>query len=109
MAIKVVPIGQLYVGKICAALDRQHPRDFFDIKYLLQNEGFSDDVRRGFIFCLLASDRPINELIAPNFQDQRKAMVNQFNGMSENEFTYEEFDKMLGVRVCRLIRLEQGP
>lgn len=35
--IKVVPIGQLYGGKICAALDRQHPRDLFDIKYLLEN------------------------------------------------------------------------
>lgn len=25
--IDVVPIGQLYGGKVCAALDRQHPRD----------------------------------------------------------------------------------
>ena len=30
--INVVPIGQLYGGKICAALDRQHPRDLFDVK-----------------------------------------------------------------------------
>ena len=28
--IDVVPIGQLYGGKICAALDRQHPRYLFD-------------------------------------------------------------------------------
>ena len=36
-AIQVVPLGQLYGGKICAALDRQHPRDLFDMKYLSKN------------------------------------------------------------------------
>jgi predicted nucleotidyltransferase component of viral defense system len=91
--INVVPIGQLYGGKICAALDRQHPRDLFDVKHLLENEGFSDEVRRGFLFCLLGSYRPINEVIAPNFQDHRKAMENQFTGMSAEEFSYEDFEE----------------
>lgn len=91
-AMQVVPLGQLYGGKICAALDRQHPRDLFDVKYLLANEGFSNEVKRGFLLCLLGSDRPINEVIAPNFQDQRAAMINQFAGMSNEEFTYEDFE-----------------
>jgi len=90
--IPVVPLGQLYGGKICAALDRQHPRDLFDVRHLLDNEGFTDDIRRGFLFCLLASDRPINEVITPNFQDHRKAMENQFTGMSAEEFSYEDFE-----------------
>ncbi len=46
----VVPLGQLYGGKICAALDRQHPRDLFDVKYLLANEGLSEEIKRGFYF-----------------------------------------------------------
>ena len=29
----VVPVTQLYGGKIAAALSRQHPRDLFDVKY----------------------------------------------------------------------------
>lgn len=91
-AIQVVPIGQLYGGKICAALDRQHPRDLFDIKFLLENEGFSEDIKKGFLFCLLCSDRPINEVIRPNFQDQRLAMANQFEGMSAEIFSYEDFE-----------------
>ena len=90
--ISVVPLGQLYGGKICAALDRQHPRDLFDVKHLLDNEGFTDDIRCGFLFSLLASDRPINEVITPNFQDHRKAMENQFIGMSAEEFSYEDFE-----------------
>lgn len=47
--INMVPFGQLYGGKICAALDRQHPRDLFDVKCLLDNEGFSNEVKGGFI------------------------------------------------------------
>lgn len=99
--IPVVPLAQLYGGKICAALDRQHPRDLFDVKYLLENEGFSDDIRKGFIYCLMGSDRPIHEVIIPNFQDQRSALATQFSGMSDEDFTYEEYE---GVRE-RLVKV----
>lgn len=91
-AVQVVPIGQLFGGKIVAALDRQHPRDLFDVKYLLEAEGFTDEIREGFLLCLLCSDRPINEVIRPNFQDQRSAHQNQFAGMTDDAFSYEEFE-----------------
>ena len=50
IAMPVVPMGQLYGGKICAALDRQHPRDLFDVKYLLDQEGLSEEIKIGFLF-----------------------------------------------------------
>jgi predicted nucleotidyltransferase component of viral defense system len=90
--VPLVPLAQLYGGKICAALDRQHPRDLFDIKYLLDNEGFTDEVKTGFLLSLVGHDRPIHELIHPNFQDQRQTMINHFEGMSDEEFTYAEFE-----------------
>ncbi len=93
-AIEVVPLGQLYGGKICAALDRQNPRDIFDIKYLLSNEGFTDEIKEGFLLNLLSSARPMNELLTPKFQDQKLAMENQFTGMSEEPFTYEEYEQV---------------
>ncbi|MBS1585831.1 MAG: nucleotidyl transferase AbiEii/AbiGii toxin family protein [Bacteroidetes bacterium] len=93
-AIQIVPLEQLYGGKICAALDRQHPRDLFDVKYLMANEGFSERIKTGFLYCLLCSDRPINEVISPNFQDQRSAMANQFAGMSDEKFSYEEYEQV---------------
>lgn len=89
--IQIVPFGQLYGGKIRAALDRQHPRDLFDVKDLLSKEGFSDEVRRGFVYSLVSSDRPMNEIISPNFQDQRSTLENQFSGMTAETFTYEDF------------------
>jgi predicted nucleotidyltransferase component of viral defense system len=92
VTIPVVPVGQLFGGKIVAALDRQHPRDLFDVKYLLQNEGFSEQVKEGFLLLLLCSDRPINEVITPNFQDQRSVLANQFSGMTDEGFSYEEYE-----------------
>ena len=91
--MRIVPLGQLYGGKICAALDRQHPRDLFDIKYLFENEGFSDEVRKGFLYCLLCADGSINEMLDPNFHDQRSALLNQFSGMTDIPFTYADFEK----------------
>lgn len=92
--IQVVPIGQLYGGKICAALDRQHPRDLFDIKYLLASEGFTEEIKTGFLYCLLGSERPINEMLNPNFLDQKSALERQFSGMTPEQFSYEEYEKV---------------
>jgi predicted nucleotidyltransferase component of viral defense system len=92
--IPVVPIGQLFGGKIVAALDRQHPRDLFDVKYMLEKEGFSPEIKEGFLLCLLCSDRPIHEIIRPNFQDQRSALENQFTGMTDEPFSYEEYESV---------------
>ena len=100
----VVSMGQLYGGKICAALDRQHPRDLFDVKYLLDNEGFTDEVKEGFLLFLLCSNRPIHVLLNPNLQDQRRAMENQFEGMTEESFSYEQYEETR----TRLIKTIQG-
>jgi predicted nucleotidyltransferase component of viral defense system len=91
-AISVVSIGQLYGGKLCAALDRQHPRDLFDVKLLLDNEGFNDEIKHGFLYGLTCSNRPTHELLSPNLIDQTAAFANQFEGMSRIEFTYEDFE-----------------
>ena len=51
-----------------------------------------DAIKRGFIFCLLGSDRPILESLNPNFNDQCDALTNQFEGMSSTPFTYEQYE-----------------
>lgn len=78
----LVPLAQLYGGKICAALDRQHPRDLFDVKLLLEGEGITGDIKRGIIYSLVSSNRPTHELLASNLLDQQAAFENQFEGMS---------------------------
>ena len=78
--INVVPYSQLFGGKIIAALDRQHPRNLFDIK-------------SGFMLCLLSSNRPILELLNPIWKDQRQAFENQFEGMTTEPFSYQDFEE----------------
>jgi predicted nucleotidyltransferase component of viral defense system len=90
--INVVSSGELFGGKICAALDRQHPRDLFDIHYLLENEGLTDEIRMGFIGGILSHPRPINEILNPNFLDQHDAFDRQFSGMTLEPFSYENFE-----------------
>ncbi|MDX2443275.1 MAG: nucleotidyl transferase AbiEii/AbiGii toxin family protein [Bacteroidales bacterium] len=92
-AINVVSMAELYGGKICAALDRQHPRDLFDVKLLLENEGLTEEIKTGFLVALISHMRPINELLNPTFIDQRNAFETQFSGMSDIPFSYEEFEK----------------
>ena len=91
-AMPIVPLGQLYGGKLCAAMDRQHPRDLFDVKLLLDNEGFTDEIKRGFLFGLVSSNRPTHEMLNPHLLDQRVAFENQFEGMSAIEFRYDEYE-----------------
>ena len=91
-AIQVIEEGQLYGGKICAALDRQHPRDLFDVKYFLKNSEFSEQHKEGMLLALLSSKRPIEELLYPNFLDQREAFSNQFSGMTNEPFDYKDFE-----------------
>lgn len=91
-AMSLVPFGQLYGGKLCAAVDRQHPRDLFDVKLLFENEGFVDEIKQGFILGLVSSNRPTHEMLDPHLLDQRTAYENQFKGMSRIEFSYDDYE-----------------
>ncbi|OFZ29017.1 MAG: hypothetical protein A2622_13060 [Bdellovibrionales bacterium RIFCSPHIGHO2_01_FULL_40_29] len=91
--ISVVDLGDLYGGKLAAALDRQHPRDLFDVFLLLQNEGLTEKIKRGLICYLLSHKRPIHEIIRPTLKDQKALFEKEFIGMTMIPFTYKEFEK----------------
>ena len=82
-------IADLYGGKLCAALDRQHPRDLFDVKLLLDDTGITPEIRRAFVIYLAGHDRPMSELLAPKVQDIEKLYVDQFMGMSQSEVSLD--------------------
>ena len=78
---RVLAIADVYGGKICAALDRQHPRDLFDVKLLLDNEGITDAIRKSFVIHLVSHSRPMAELLNPHYQDIKKVFENEFEEM----------------------------
>lgn len=102
--VRTLSIEDIYAGKICAALDRQHPRDLFDIKLLFENEGITETIRQAFVAYLASSPRPMSELLSPNELDVKDAFEKEFLGMTEIQFDYEE---LCEVRQ-RLIKTIQG-
>jgi len=94
--------GELFGGKIAAALDRQHPRDLFDVKLLLDSEGLAEEVRLGTIAALVSHGRPIVELVRPRSKDQRDTFRSQFEGMPFLPFTYDDHEDTLDRLVTAL-------
>jgi predicted nucleotidyltransferase component of viral defense system len=86
----VVSFADLYAGKIVAALDRQHPRDLFDVRDLLANEGIDDSLRKAFIVYLLSHDRPMSEVLAPTRKDISAEFLRGFEGMTEEPVARDE-------------------
>ena len=88
--MKVVSFADLYAGKIVAALDRQHPRDLFDARDLLANEGIDMALRRAFIVYLLSHDRPMSEVLAPVRKDFSDEFLRGFEGMTEETISRDD-------------------
>lgn len=62
------------------------------MKYLLETDGFTNEVRKGFLFYVASSDQ-IHKIISPNFSDQSRAMKSKFEGMTEEPFSYPDFER----------------
>ena len=90
VTMKILSEAELYGGKICAALDRQHPRDLFDVKTLLDSGGFNEETRKAFIVHLISHLRPMVELLNPSFIDIRAIYEKDFKDMMLEKVEYEE-------------------
>jgi predicted nucleotidyltransferase component of viral defense system len=88
--MQVVSFPDLYAGKIVAALDRQHPRDLFDIRGLLANEGVSGELRAAFIVYLLSHTRPMAEVLEARPKDIASAFARSFEGMTADPVSLGE-------------------
>jgi predicted nucleotidyltransferase component of viral defense system len=103
-AMPVLQRPDVYAGKICAALDRQHPRDLFDVHMLLRTSGLTREVFEAFLVYLISSSRPIAELLQPNWKDISGIFERQFKGMSLEPVT---LDSLLEARQALLTRIAE--
>nr|WP_298410594.1 nucleotidyl transferase AbiEii/AbiGii toxin family protein [uncultured Halomonas sp.] len=81
--IQIVSFEDLFGGKLHAAVDRQHPRDLYDVKLLYEHEGLTDDLFRTFLIYIASSPRPVHELLNPNFIDIDQPYAQEFEGMTK--------------------------
>ena len=86
-------LADLYGGEICAALDRQHPRDLYDIHLLFSAEGITDEIRKAFIVYLICQPRPILEILNPSMVDIRGPFEKEFRGMVLDPVTCDLLEK----------------
>lgn len=81
--MQVVSFEDLFGSKLHAAVDRQHPRDLYDVRLLYQNEGLTDDLFRTFLIYVASSPRPAHELLNPNLIDLDQPYAREFEGMTK--------------------------
>ena len=82
LELPVVSLEDLYGGKLVAALDRQHPRDLFDVMELFLHGGITPEIRRSFVVYLASHNRPIHEVLFPNLRDISGEYESTFKGMT---------------------------
>ena len=110
----VLAFEDLYAGKLVATLDRQHPRDLFDVKLLYENEGLTDDLFRVFLVYVAGSRRPMHELLTPATQVRDETYDEEFAGMTRVTATrealveagrrlYQDIESRLTGSVARLL------
>ena len=91
--VPVVHVDDLYAGKLCAALDRQHPRDLFDVQLLLKHEGLNDALLEVFVVYLLSGDRALADMLSPNLVPMSATFEDQFRGMTLVPVTLQELEQ----------------
>lgn len=74
---------ELYAGKLVAALDRQHPRDLFDVWQLFESGGLTDGMVECFVLYLAGHNRPPHEVLFGNDKDIAAEYERAFVGMAE--------------------------
>jgi predicted nucleotidyltransferase component of viral defense system len=80
--IPVVSLEDVYGGKLVAAMDRQHPRDLFDVMQLFSHEGITAGIRRAFVVYLASHNRPVHEVLFPALRDVEQEYERNFKGMT---------------------------
>jgi predicted nucleotidyltransferase component of viral defense system len=103
--IPVVSLEDMYGGKLVAALDRQHPRDLFDVMLLFAHEGITPGIRRAFVVYLASSNRPVHEVLFPPLRNVQHDYEHNFQGMTAEPVP---LDALLAARERMVRELQQG-
>jgi len=91
-SMPVVSLPDLYGGKICAALDRQHPRDLFDVMLMLREEGLTREIFEGFLVYLISHGRPMADLLEPRWKPLKQIYQAEFSGMTRETVGLEQLE-----------------
>ena len=89
VAIPVLATPELYGSKLVAAMDRQHPRDIFDVLHMLDRFGWQELFVDCFVAYLAGHNRPVHEVLFPKTKPLEPAFSNEFAGMTREEVSLD--------------------
>ncbi len=101
--MQVVSFPDLFAGKIVAALDRQHPRDLFDVRDLLANEGVDEALRCAFLIYLVSHNRPMHELLEPARKPLAEEFKRGFVGMTDAPVSLAELEAAREALIAEIV------
>ncbi len=105
LELPVLSLEDVYGGKLVAAMDRQHPRDLFDVLQLFAHEGITPGIRRSFVVYLASHNRPIHEVLFPTKRDIAQEYEGTFRGMTAEPVGLSE---LLSARERLVAELQQN-
>ena len=85
ITLPVLDPSELYGGKLVAAMDRQHPRDMFDVLKMLERFGWQSSFIDCFVAYLAGHNRPVHEVVFPKKLPLQHAFTNEFTGLTNDE------------------------
>lgn len=88
--ITTLAFEDIYAGKLMAALDRQHPRDLFDVMVLMEHEGISERLFKTWIAYLVGHKGSMADTLDPARKDISQLYRNQFLTMSTRDVSLEQ-------------------
>jgi hypothetical protein len=93
ITLPVIDTSELYGGKLVAAMDRQHPRDIFDVLKMTERFGWQASIVDCFVAYLAGHNRPVHEVLFPKKLPLEPAFTDDFAGMVRDEVALDLLEK----------------
>ncbi len=94
LTVPVLATAELYGSKLVAAMDRQHPRDIFDVVHMLEHFGWQQSFVDCFVVYLAGHNRPVHEVLFPKTKPLEPAFTGEFAGMTRDTVELDTLVKM---------------
>ena len=104
IAVPVLETAELYGSKLVAAMDRQHPRDIFDVMKMLDKFGWQASFVDCFVAYLAGHNRPVHEVLFPSKQSLEPAFTNEFAGMPSEPIALNTLERIQEQVIAELPR-----
>jgi len=92
LSAPTLAVAELYGSKLVAAMDRQHPRDLFDVHGMFQRFGLTPEIVECFVGYIAGHNRPVHEVLGSRDIDLARPFGAEFAGMERELVSLAELE-----------------